>query len=333
MPGNSVQGIDELLLGDDSTGSDGRSGNQASLDSTGENQSGVTFPVGAVIPISTAAIPAIQFTETDASVSTLPAPSGFRPRAGSSAYVSGIYELTLSSVNYTDRGITISLAYDKANADLTDLAMYHFNTSNSRWEIIPGVQTIDPVKGTVSAKIKSLASVLGLPKGHPLRALSDGKSYRPNDSYRTSGLRTSGIPLRLDDSGSFALVKPSLVGGSFSGTIIKIFNFPNPFNLSSKTLTLANGGGTPSITTSGTVIKIELPSGVSGTGYVRVYTLAGELVREIDLGPLTGGSYIYTQWDGKNKSGVDVANGVYYGIFSIPGIKAKDATFKMAVVK
>ena len=38
-------------------------------------------------------------------------------------------------------------------------------------------------------------------------------------------------------------------------------------------------------------------------------------------------------WDGKNKDGRDVANGVYYGVVTLPGVNVKDARFKLAVVK
>ncbi|MBL0059903.1 MAG: hypothetical protein IPP35_12635 [Elusimicrobia bacterium] len=82
------------------------------------------------------------------------------------------------------------------------------------------------------------------------------------------------------------------------------------------------------------MIKFEVPSSVSpGHVVIRVYSLSGELVRELDEGDRPGGFYYYTTWDGKNKDGKDVANGVYYGVISMPGVSVKDARFKMAVVK
>jgi hypothetical protein len=49
----------------------------------------------------------------------------------------------------------------------------------------------------------------------------------------------------------------------------------------------------------------------------------------------TAGQYNYFPWDGKNKGGSEVANGVYYGVVELSGSKPslKDATFKMAVIK
>ena len=127
--------------------------------------------------------------------------------------------------------------------------------------------------------------------------------------------------------------RPSLIGTNYTGTTIRVYNFPNPFNLTTKTNTLVHGGATSSLTTAGTVIKYELPSSISGHVYIRIYTLAGELVQEFDEGERSGGFYYYTAWDGKNKYGAEVANGVYYGIVSVPGAKLRDSTFKLAVIK
>ncbi|MFA6092560.1 MAG: DUF2012 domain-containing protein [Elusimicrobiota bacterium] len=321
---NAVQEIDDALLGDDSDDSQGRKGNQASLDASGSNPSSLTLPVGALIPASTAAVPSCQFTNTDVDASTVAA---LVAGVDASAFASGIYQVTLSSVNYTDKGIDITLAYDKTDSSLNDLALYHYDDTAKKWESVPGLQTLDPVKGTISARrLRSLASVLGLKAGHPLKAVSVNGTYVPSTFFRPAAV--------AGDSGAFAIMRPSLAGAAYTGTTVKVFNFPNPFNLSSKTPTLVNKlGGQQDVTTYGTIIKLELPSGISGHGTIRIYTLNGELVRELDMGDLTGGTYYYTEWDGKNKSGSKVANGVYYGIVSIPGVKAKDVTFKMAVIK
>lgn len=318
---SSLESIDDALLGDDSDAGAGRRSNQALLDASGDNPSAVSIPAGAMIPVSSAAIPSASFTQLDVSASTIAASAG-----GASAFASGVYQLTFSSLNYTSKGFDLTLAYDKSDASIADLALYHYDDAKAAWELVPGLQTIDPVKGTITSKrVKSLASVLGLRNGHPMLARSDGRSFSP------SAL----APLAASDSGSFAVLRPSLVGSQvYSGDKLRVFNFPNPFNLASKTLSLSHGTATTtSLTTTGTIIKYELPSGISGHVVIRIYNLAAELVRELDEGDRTGGTYNYTVWDGRNFNGNEVANGVYYGVLSVPGTKAKDGRFTMAVVK
>jgi hypothetical protein len=251
--------------------------------------------------------------------------------------------VTLSSVNYTQKGVDLTLTYPQNGTSLTDIAIYTFDNAAQKWVSVPGLQTIDPVKGTITAKgLKSLASVLSLKgpggtgvssvseaRASSLMAVSDGHSYRPN-----------AVILRPDDSGLFAVMRPSqLSGGLFTGTILKVFNFPNPFNLQTKSVTLNTTAGVctglaGTVVTDGTVIKYEIPaSGASGTGVIRIYTLSGRLVREVDAGNVTPGGCYYTTWDGKTRGGQPVANGIYYGVLSIGGSKQTSGTFKLAVIK
>jgi hypothetical protein len=121
-------------------------------------------------------------------------------------------------------------------------------------------------------------------------------------------------------------------GQAYSGTDFKAYNFPNPFNLESKTPAQANKqGGAQDLTTTGTVIKLAVPAGAGGSGEIRIYTLDGDLVRALDLGELSGGKYYYLEWDGFNRLGSRVANGAYYAVVSVGG--SKKAVFKPAVVK
>jgi hypothetical protein len=324
--GNATQGIDEELLGDDSTDEQGRKSNQVALDDSGQNPSGMSFPVGALIPISTAAIAVCQLSNTAIGASTVAAMVGVFNSTRTFAS-DGIYHVNLSSVNFTQKGFDLTLAYVKGQSELGDIKINRFNHSTNKWEAVSGQQTIDAVKGTISVRIKSLSSPAGLPASSPMMAMAVNGTYVPNSAYQALSHVVG------HDDGDFTVLRPSLVGVAYSGTALKVFNFPNPFNLKSKTVSLTHGGATTSLTTSGTVIKYELPSGVSGHVNIRIYTLAGELVRDLDMGDQTGGSYYYTAWDGKNKSGQNVANGVYYGILSVPGAKTKDGTFKLAVIK
>ncbi|MDE2489245.1 MAG: carboxypeptidase regulatory-like domain-containing protein [Elusimicrobia bacterium] len=332
LPHNTCQSVDETLLGDASdVNSQGLPSNTASLDisgGTGVNDSGLTLPAGAAIPVLSTAIPSMCMTETAASAS--PQATALAASNGGSvaSFASGVYQVTMSSVNYTQKGINLTLSYDQSGTSLDDLAIYTYNTSAGQWQSVPGLQTIDPVKGTISVTgLKTLSSVLSVGGRAGLMALSTGQGYRPTGTSTT-------------DTALFAVLKPStMTKGTFSGTTVKVYNFPNPFDLSSKTLqpagTGANacGGLLSAITTSGTVIKLEVPSSVSGDGEIKIYTTSGRLVREIGVGALGGGECLYTTWDGHNSNGQAVANGVYYGVLSVGGSKVKDSVFKMAVIK
>ena len=322
--GCANQSIDDTMLGDSSPAGFGHNYNQAPLEVSednvsAKNASAMTIPAGSMIGISTYVVPAFSFCQQDTAVSTFAAVQG-----STAAFASSVYQVSLSSLNLTNKGFDMTLGYDLAQSNLTDVAIYHFDNATAKWETVPGAQTINAGAGTITTRVRSLSSVLGLKNNHPMQATAMDGQYVPNARYGT---------LATSDSGSFAIMRPSLVGAAYSGTILKVFNFPNPFNLSAKTVNIVHGGATTSLPTTGTIIKYELPTGTNGHVWIRIYTLAGELVDEIDEGNRTGGSYFYTTWDGKNGKGHNVANGIYYGVLSVPGQKAKAGTFKLAVIK
>jgi flagellar hook assembly protein FlgD len=78
------------------------------------------------------------------------------------------------------------------------------------------------------------------------------------------------------------------------------------------------------------VIRAALPVGAGGGASVRIYNVAGERVRTLDLGNLSGGAYYYQAWDGRNDGGRDAATGVYLGVLKVGG---RTKTFKMALIK
>ncbi|MBI4064699.1 MAG: carboxypeptidase regulatory-like domain-containing protein [Elusimicrobia bacterium] len=119
-------------------------------------------------------------------------------------------------------------------------------------------------------------------------------------------------------------------GSAYTGGEIEAFNFPNPFDLKQKTLSLSRGGSATSMTTKGTVVRFSLPPAVGGSASLEIFNVAGELVRTIKLGDRNGGLTHYVDWDGKNESGTDVASGVYIGLLRVGSHKK---FFKMAVVK
>ncbi|MDA8244294.1 MAG: carboxypeptidase regulatory-like domain-containing protein [Elusimicrobia bacterium] len=320
--GNTRQNIDDIILGDDSEDDKGRKNNEAAMDNSGDDPSALAFPPGAVLPVSTGAIPTCTFKgqgKDDAAVADKVA------ALGADAFAGNLYTVSMDSVTSNDnKSIELTLAYDKTTASLTDLTVARYNDGTGSWDQVPGVATVNPLKGTVKVKLKNLASVLARPGSVQTNSF-DGRQYsvRPRASAASSST-----------SGTFAVIRPSVVtGGGYSGSKLKVFNYPNPFNLKDKAISNNQGATLPG-TTNGTVIHVEVPAGNGGAGHVRIYTLAGELVKDISA-VFTAGTHNYVLWDGHNSGGQEVANGVYYGVVELSGKKPslKDATFKMAVVK
>jgi hypothetical protein len=121
-------------------------------------------------------------------------------------------------------------------------------------------------------------------------------------------------------------------GDGFHGGQIEAFNFPNPFDLQVKSVTPIHGdsGHASFQNVRGTMIRIAVPPGVQGEGRIHIFNVAGERVRTLEMGALTGGQFYYEAWDGRNDSGRDVASGVYVGQVKIGG---KSQFFKMALIK
>jgi hypothetical protein len=332
IPNNACQAIDQSLLGIAAVNASGVPANLAPLDITGANASGLSLPVGGLIPSASTSVPTMCMNQTAASVAPA-AVSAIRTSAlNIDAFLSGVYDVSLSSINYVlGKGVNLTLSYNQATTNINDAAIFSFNQLTQQWQSVPGLQTIDPVRGTISVNsLVSLAGVLS-EKSSPAvtsrLAVSTGRGFVPNASAPST------------DTGQFAILAPSQVGGgAFTGTIVKVYNFPNPFNLQTKSVTLNTAAGvcsglTGSVITNGTVIKYEIPSGISGTGVIRIYTTSGRLVREVDAGNVEPNNCYYTTWDGENRNGLPVANGIYYGVLSVAGSKLSSGTFKLAVIK
>jgi hypothetical protein len=139
------------------------------------------------------------------------------------------------------------------------------------------------------------------------------------------------VTLRVNHFSTYVLLDSAagVIGGSpFAGGDLDAYNFPNPFDLSVKTVTTIHGGGSPSVR--GTLVRVAVPTGLSGGGTFRVFEITGRLIRTVDLGALSGGQVYYQAWDGRNDAGVDVASGLYLGQVEVGG---RRKTFKMAVLK
>jgi hypothetical protein len=139
------------------------------------------------------------------------------------------------------------------------------------------------------------------------------------------------VTIHVDHLSTFVLLDSAVAaisGNPFGGSEIEAFNFPNPFDLSVKTVTPIHGAAAQNVR--GTLIRFTLPAGMNGQGTLRIYDVTGARVRTMDLGALSGGLYYYQPWDGRNDSGRDVASGVYIGQVQACG---RSAFFKMAVIK
>lgn len=320
--GNAEQKIDSAILGDETADETGRKNNEVPLDRSGDNPSAIVFPPGAVQAISTAAIPSCSIKgESKGSAAVADKVAAL----GADSFMGDLYTIALTSVTINEgKSIEVALAYDKSLSDLDDLAVARYNDSTGKWEQVPGVATVDPLKGTVKVKLKSLASVLSV------RGAAAPQVNRFNGRQYVVRPQAGGSPT---SAGTFSVIKPSIAGNAFAGSKVKVFNYPNPFNLKDKAISNNHGAALPG-TVNGTVIHVEVPAGNGGAGHVRIYTLAGELVKDISV-TFEAGKYNYVGWDGHNAGGQEVANGVYYGVVELSGksVKLKDATFKMAVIK
>jgi hypothetical protein len=123
---------------------------------------------------------------------------------------------------------------------------------------------------------------------------------------------------------------PVLGTDAYAGTEVQLSNFPNPFNLKAKTVTLAKNAAPVTQTIEGTEIRCALPPGKSGLIKIDIYDASGALVRTLTENG-TGGAYNYFEWDGRNDGGKKVASGVYIARFTLSG--GDEKFFKMAVVK
>ncbi|MDE2489902.1 MAG: carboxypeptidase regulatory-like domain-containing protein, partial [Elusimicrobia bacterium] len=222
-----------------------------------------------------------------------PVPGAFGADAPSIPAASEFYALSLPAgvPDSLQRAATLTLAYSSSVADASGLRLYWWNAAARAYVLQP-----DALGG--APRIDASARTFTQTVAH----------------FSTYVL--------LDASAG------SLGGSSYGGGDLKAYNFPNPFDLSVKTVTTIHGGGSPSVR--GTLISVSVPPGLSGGGTLRVFDVTGRRVREIDLGTLSGGRVYYQGWDGRNDSGADVASGLYIGQVEVG---SRSVTFEMAVLK
>ncbi|MBI5573225.1 MAG: carboxypeptidase regulatory-like domain-containing protein [Elusimicrobia bacterium] len=266
-------------------------------------------------------IPSFKLQGTDSSIATE------LINVDESAVASDVYQVDLTN-SQMNKSVTLSLNYDKEKVSETDidkLKIYQYNSDKRIWELVPGSKTIDPVSGTVSIDVESISDAASSTSTTRL----SGRAVVQNGRFVVNRAASS------SQSGVFAVFKsqPS-TNITWTGDF-RIFNFPNPFNLKEKIVTLTDGGALGvNLTTKGTVIKYCLPSAKSGNVKLYIYNLAGELVREIDDGDRTGGFIYYAEWDGRNDRNDECASGVYFALLKVGNKTLNNKKpLKLAIIK
>lgn len=317
---NSEQSIDELLIGDDSEDEAGVPGNRAGANADGSGGS-MDISAGSTMQTSTANIPTINFTQQD------PENLGSALDEIDGEFKGPIFDVGFSSVQFTGRPCQLNLEYDPESVDpseLDDLVVMHYNSTSGEWEQVPGQVTIDPLTGVASILINPLDQIQSqLPFGQ--------LSTQSRKMAATATKKQFVINAQAASSGSGSFVVATVSTGAVSDGTFKQYNFPNPFNLVQKTVTLRAGSSGVATSIRGTYIVVA-PTGSADTqANIKIYNLAGDMVREIS-GNVTGGVYNYFHWDGKNAAGSDVASGVYFARVDAPG-SDKKKPIKLVLVK
>lgn len=226
----------------------------------------------------------------------------YRTKAGGSANVtafSAFYDIFLPAgiSHVLKQPARITLSYDLSQSSATDanaLDVYYYNPGSRRYVLENNGKSVDAENGTISVNVDHLSVFVVLAQAPQVPAIA------------------------------------------YTGTELKAHNFPNPFNLKPKTkATNANAGsGTyaagPNCDTEGTCIRVFVPAGLSGDMALKIYNMAGELVRADNLTGYAAGSTNVWAWDGRNGAGAQVASGIYIGEIKLGGQKT---FFKMAVIK
>jgi hypothetical protein len=313
---NAVLNIDEELLGDTSEGEDGVPLNRVV---GGNGVTSIDFEPGAVLP-SPGTLPSCELSQEDAD----------NVGGNTDDIVGEATTVTLTDVEFTANPIPFNLPFDATTVeDINELALYVYDSGTNEWEALTDEISVDPVNGTVSGFINfgdvvasqlNISSKSGMKttsvKGQ-MSALRTATGYRNNPRALASGSVTFAVG--ISTSGGVAPTD-----GAYHQ-----YNFPNPFNLETKTVTRRDS----TQTIRGTYIVLA-PTGTLDTLVsvkVRIYNVAGDLVREFDT-TSTAGRYNYIEWDGKNTAGDDVASGVYFAAVDAPGAPKKEP-IKMVLVK
>lgn len=256
------------------------------------------------------------------------------------AMASDVYQIDLDNAQM-NKSLTLTLGYDKETVtedDMDELKIYQYNSGQRIWELVPGVKTVDPISGTVSLDVESITSAAVSTTTASAASLR-GRASISNGRFVVNKAEST------TQTGTFAIFKSAPPTNEAWNSEFTMFNFPNPFDLQPKIVTLQHGGAITdsyssltgiNLSTKGTMLKYCLPppQGVYGSVNIYIYNLAGELVREIDDGAREGGYIYYVDWDGTNDRDDDCASGVYFAILKFDDKSLnKKRPLKMAIIK
>jgi hypothetical protein len=229
----------------------------------------------------------------------------YRTKASASASVdpfSSFYDIALpAGISHTlQQPARLTMSYDAAlsSGDTSGLNVYYYNPDSRRYVLESAGRAVDADNATISVNVDHLSVFVVL-----AQAPVEGAA-----------------------------------ANEYTGAELKAHNFPNPFNNTRwKSISLndaiAAGGysaaAVPCVT-QGTCVRVFIPRGTSGEMYLKIFNVAGELVREMQLTGYSAGTTTVWPWDGLNGSGEKVASGVYIGEVKVGSDKA---FFKMAVIK
>lgn len=248
-------------------------------------------------------------------------------RATTPSFYGKAVNVNFSDVQFTQRDVILNAPFDPnlVGGNIANLQVLHF--VNNQWIPLQGQITVDPVTSVVSISVHgtqiagqaplSSSAVRGR-SGASMMAAFDGKQHYVNAQSTSSG------------SGTFVVGLAASTGTVAVG--YHQYNFPNPFDLKDKPVNLRSGTGNNVATNiRGTYIVISPTGSGTNEATIRIYDVAGDMVREIK-GNATSGIYNYFHWDGRNTAGNDVASGVYFAVVDAPG-SDKKTHIKMVVVK
>jgi hypothetical protein len=97
------------------------------------------------------------------------------------------------------------------------------------------------------------------------------------------------------------------VTNSYAGNDTKAYTFPNPFNPRTGRMT----------------IRVAIPGSGAKPVKLRIYSLSGDLVYDLDAGTRAGGGSYPITWDGKNQGGDLCAPGLYFLVADVDGTIAR----------
>ena len=180
---------------------------------------------------------------------------------------------------------------------------YAFSIQFARKAGIPTNASDYPHSG-VQERMQVLYKFLASCRGARTGAVADsGKCWPcPTDANLTgnwallSGFQTGiyGPLYAIQDNSTVTAVDPGDVPAARNSLFQ---NRPNPFNPST---------------------AIPFTTAIAGRAWIRVYDVAGRLIRTIDAGPMEPGEHV-ARWDGRNQGGDYVGSGVYFYRIEFPG--------------